>query len=120
MRSLSIVSILSLSVWFAPDMCCASSYGPALIEQPVNLGPKSDPGRIPLGNIAVICNYDYGLHAHIGESRPCPDEAMRWESGTELDQNLASVFGITVEVQDSTQVREFPVILRMKSWKTPS
>lgn len=120
MKVLSIVSMFTLAAWFAPSLCFASSYGPATIEQPINLGPKSDPGRIPLGSVAVVCNYDYGLHANIGASRPCPDGAMRWESGTELDQNLASVFGISLEVKDPTQIREFPVILRIKSWKPPS
>ncbi|MEO7099550.1 MAG: hypothetical protein ABI162_09335 [Luteolibacter sp.] len=103
----------------APIPGFASSIGPATIEQPVNLGLKSDPARIPLGSIGVLCNHDYGLHENIGASRPCPEGAMRWDGGTELDQNLASVFGISVEVQDSTQIREFPVTLRMKSWKPP-
>lgn len=111
--------MVTLLGWLVPTSCFATSVGPATIEQPVNLGPKSDPGRIPLGSIGVICNYDYGLHENIGASRPCPDGAMRWETGTELDQNLASVFGISVEPQDSTQIREFPVTLRMKSWKPP-
>ncbi len=119
MKTLPFVSIFSLAAWFAPATCLATSVGPAIIEQPVNFGPKSDPGRIPLGSISVICNYDYGLHKNIGASRPCPDGAMRWETGTELDQNLASVFGISVEVQDATQIREFPVTLRVKSWKPP-
>ena len=120
MKTLPLVPLFLLVAGFAPALCFASAIGPAAIEQPVNLGPKSDPGRIPLGSITVICNYDYGLHANIGASRPCPDGAMRWETGTELDQNLASVFGISVEAQDSTQIREFPVTLRMKSWKPPS
>lgn len=111
-----MVTLLGCQV---PTSCFATSIGPAVIEQPVNLGPKSDPGRIPLGSISVICNYDYGLHKNIGASRPAPDGAMRWETGTELDQNLASVFGISVEAQDPTQIREFPVTLRLKSWKPP-
>jgi hypothetical protein len=119
MKTLAHVFLLSLLAWKAANLCVASSIGPATIEQPVNLGPKSDPGRIPLGSIGVICNYDYGLHKNIGASRPAPDGAMRWETGTELDQNLASVFGISVEAQDPTQIREFPVALRLKSWKPP-
>ncbi len=119
MKNTVIVSTLTLAAWLGISPCHASSYGPALIEQPVNFGPKSDPQKIPLGDVAVVCNYDYGLHAHIGDSIPCPGGAMRWESGTELDQNLASVFGISVEAEDSTQIRAFPVTLRMNSWKPP-
>lgn len=44
---------------------------------------------------------------------------MRWESGSELDQNLASVFGISVEPEDSTSVPGAPVTLRVRPWKTP-
>jgi len=89
------------------------------VEQPVNLGTKSDPARIPLGSVGVISNHNYGIHRMIGEARPAPDGAMRWEGGSELDQNLASVFGISVEAQDPTQISAFPVTLRVKPWKPP-
>ena len=98
----------------------ATSVDISTIEQPVNLGANSDPTRIPLGSVGVVCNYNYGLHHFIGEARPAPDGAMRWPGGSELDQNLASVFGISVEPQDSTQINAFPVTLRLKPWKAPA
>lgn len=103
-----------------PLRCLATNVGISVVEQPVNLGAKSDPARIPLGRVGVISNYDYGIHRIIGEARACPDGAMRWDSGSELDQNLASVFGISVEAQDSTQIMAFPVTLRVSSWKPPA
>ena len=45
---------------------------------------------------------------------------MRWENGSELDQNLASVFGISVEPEDSTSVPGAPVTLRIKKWPAPA
>ena len=67
----------------------------------------------------MISNYDYGIHWYIGEEQSCPGGAMHWEGGLELNQNLASVFGISVEAQDSTQISAFPVTLRVKPWKPP-
>lgn len=119
MKSLSYFSVLTLLGWVIPVSCFATVVGVSIVEQPVNLGAKSDPARIPLGGVGVISNHGYGIHRIIGEARPCPDGAMRWEGGSELDQNLASVFGISVEAQDPTQIMAFPVILRVKSWKPP-
>jgi hypothetical protein len=113
------VSALSLAIWMLPDCAFATVVGITPVEQPVNLGTRSNPAKIPLGRVAVINNHNYGIHQMIGEARPCPDGAMRWEGGSELDQNLASVFGISVETEDPTQITKFPVILRMKPWKPP-
>lgn len=110
---LSMVGIVSSS------MCFGSSIGLTTIEQPINLGVRSDPTRIPLGPVGVISNYGYGMHTMISEARACPDGAMHWEGGSELDQNLASVFGISVEPEDPTQVPGLPVVIRLKAWKPP-
>lgn len=119
MKILPLVSIFTLLGWMLPATSFATNVGISTIEQPVNLGTQSDPKRIPLGRVGVISNYDYGIHGKIDEARPCPDGAMRWEGGSELDQNLASVFGISVEAQDPTQILAFPVTLRVKSWNSP-
>jgi len=111
--------VVSLATWMIPILGFATSVSTATIEQPINLGAKSDPARIPLGRVIVLCNYYYGLHRMINEPRPCPDGAMQWKGGSELDQNLASVFGISVEVEDPTQLLAAPVVLRVKSWKPP-
>lgn len=119
MRILSVASMVALLGWMVRASCFATSVGTSTVEQPVNLGTHSDPARIPLGRVGVISNYNFGIHPMIGAARPCPDGAMRWEGGSELDQNLASVFGISVESQDSTQMTAFPVTLRVKPWKPP-
>ncbi|QTN33100.1 hypothetical protein HZ994_12505 [Akkermansiaceae bacterium] len=97
----------------------ATNVDLATIEQPVNLGADSDPARIPLGKVGVTSNYNYGIHRMIGEARAFPDGAMKWDGGSEFDQNLASVFGISVNPEDSTNVPGTPVILNVKPWKPP-
>ncbi len=111
--------LAGLLCWVIPAACLATAVGTGTIEQPVNLGPNSDPARIPLGAVGTISNHGYGIHDVIGEPRPCPGEAMRWAGGTELDQNLASVFGISVEPEDDTNIPNSPVVIRLRSWKPP-
>ena len=73
----------------------ATNAGLGTVDQPVNLGAQADPSRIPLGPVAVESNYNYGLGPAISAPRPSLHGAMEWEKGSILDQNLASVFGIT-------------------------
>jgi len=115
-----LFSLVALVGSLLVNPASATNVGTAVIEQPVNLGTKSDPTRIPLGPVGVVCNYTYGLHRFIGEARPAPDGAMPWSGGSELDQNLASVFGISVEPEDSTQIPAYSVTIRVKPWKTPA
>jgi hypothetical protein len=119
MRKPPFVSLVTLLGWLVPASCFATVVVTSTLEQPVNLAAKSDPQRIPLGSVGVVSNHGYGVHRMIGEARPCPDGAMHWENGSELNQNLASVFGISVEAQDPTQIEQFPVTLRVKPWKPP-
>ena len=98
----------------------ATVVGLGTIEQPVNLGLRSDPASIPLGRVAYESNHGYGIHALISESRPCQHGAMELEGGQELEQNLARAFGISVEPVDSTTVPYAPVVLRVKSWPKPA
>ncbi len=98
----------------------ATVVGLGTIEQPVNLGLRSDPASIPLGRAAFEANHGYGIHALISESRPCQHGAMELEDGQELEQNLARAFGISVEPVDSTSVPYAPVVLRVKSWPKPA
>ncbi|RYD20870.1 MAG: hypothetical protein EOP88_13390 [Verrucomicrobiaceae bacterium] len=113
-----IVSMLVLAGFTAPAICLATVISTSTIEQPVNLGTRSDPTRIPLGGVPVLNNHGFSLHPKISAGRPCPDGAMLWEGGSELDQNLASVFGISVEA-DITLASRIPVTLRLKPWKPP-
>jgi type II secretion system protein G len=98
----------------------ATNVGVGTIEQPVNLGAFADPASIPLGPVVVESNYNYDIHSVISEPRPCQFGSMDWKEGTTLDQNLAHVFGITVDPQDSTQVPSQPVTLRVKAWPAPA
>lgn len=120
MKTNTIVSLMALAGAFFPATGLATNPGLGRIPQPVNLGAQSDPARIPLGVVGVYSNYGYGSHRFISEPRVCPQGAMRWEGGLELNQNLASVFGITVEPEDSSSVPGRPVILRMRAGKPPA
>ncbi len=118
-RSISILLAASFATVF-PRPCLATNPGISTIEQPVNLAARSHPGRIPLGRVGVYSNYGYGIQRVISDPRPCPDDAMSWDGGSELDQNLASVFGISVEAGDLGASPRQPVILRLNSWKPPA
>ncbi|MCW1925577.1 type II secretion system protein GspG [Luteolibacter arcticus] len=104
---------------FAPRVE-ATNVGVGTIEQPVNLGAFADPASIPLGPVAMESNYGYDTHSIISAPRPSLFGAMEWKEGTALDQNLAHVFGIVVDPQDSTQVPAKPVNLRVKAWPAPA
>jgi hypothetical protein len=98
----------------------ATVVGLGTIEQPVNLGPRSDPASVPLGPVAYEANHGYGIHALISESRPCQHGTMSIPGGQELEQNLARAFGISVEPLDSTSVPYAPVVLRVNAWPKPA
>jgi hypothetical protein len=89
------------------------------IEQPINLAGASNPASIPLGLAAYESNHGYGIQGIITAPRPCLHGAMTWPGGTELDQNLAHVFGISVEYDDPTQVTAGPVVIRVKAQPRP-
>lgn len=90
------------------------------IEQPVNLCAAADPSRIPLGPVVVESNHGYGVHDVIVAPRPCQHGAMSWRGGVELNQNLASAFGISLEIDDDTQIHEGTVRLVLKNQARPA
>jgi hypothetical protein len=94
----------------------ATNVGLSTIEQPVNLGAASDPARIPLGAVATESNYHYGRGPVITAPRPALHGAMEWKSGIELNQNLASVFGIRVNDHDAPHS---PVTIHLKDHAIP-
>ena len=96
--------------------CLATSIGLGTIEQPVNLCAESDPSRIPLGAVATESNYHYGRGYVISTPRPSLHGAMEWPGGSELDQNLSSVFGIEVDNHD---VPYTPAAIRLKDRTAP-
>ena len=114
------VYLFALSLFSGLTPCFATVVVVSTIEQPVNLVSHSDPTRIPLGPVAIINNHGYGIHDTIVESRPSPQGAMKWKNGSELDQNLAAVFGISLEIPDSTQLLVAPATLRLNAWKPPA
>jgi hypothetical protein len=108
----------SIALWFAmTGSCLATNVGLSTIEQPVNLGAESDPTRIPLGRVAVESNYHYGRGPVISAARPSLHGPMEWKSGAELEQNLASAFGIEVSNHD---IPHAPATIRLKSWPVPA
>ncbi|MES2924383.1 MAG: hypothetical protein V4819_22720 [Verrucomicrobiota bacterium] len=100
--------------------CRASAVGTSSVQQPVNLGGRADPSRIPLGRVPVICNYSYGRLGVIDEPRPCPLDPLSWAGGSEFNQNLANVSGIWVQEGDLGKTPKDPVIIHLKPWKVPA
>ncbi len=119
---MSLAYVVRVVLGAVSFMCPAAAtvVGLGTIEQPVNLGLRSDPASIPLGPVAFEANHGYGIHALISESRPCQHGAMELEGGQELEQNLARAFGISVEPVDETSVPYAPVVLRVKPWPKPA
>ena len=108
-------AVLCVAVWI-PGLCTATNVGLGTIEQPVNLGAASDPSRIPLGRVATESNYYYGRGPVISSPRPSLHGAMEWKDGSELDQNLASVFGIEVSNHDLPHA---PATIHLKARPAP-
>jgi hypothetical protein len=94
----------------------ATNVGLSTIEQPVNLGAGSDPARIPLGEVATESNYHYGRGPVITAPRPALHGEMEWKSGIEINQSLASVFGIRVNNHDAPHS---PVTILLKNHAIP-
>ncbi|MFC4991296.1 hypothetical protein [Rubritalea tangerina] len=117
-RKLILLPLLLLTSLPTPGEASNASIG--IIEQPINLVAQSDPSEIPLGAITFEANYNYGIHELISVPRPCRFGAMEWAQGLELNQNLASAFGILVEPVDSSSVPYEPVNIRIKPWPKPA
>lgn len=95
----------------------ASNVGLSTIEQPVNLGAEADPSRIPLGPVPTESNYHYGRGPVITAPRPLIHGVMRWKGGVELNQNLASVFGIEIDNHD---LPHSPATIRLRIQPKPA
>jgi hypothetical protein len=102
---------------FATATGHATNVGLSTIEQPVNLGAEADPSRIPLGPVPTESNYHYGRGHVITAPRPVIHGLMRWENGVELNQNLASVFGIEL---DSHDLPHSPATIRLHKQPKPA
>ena len=98
----------------------ATSLSQGTIEQPVNLGAQADPTSIPLGPVAWESNYSYGVHTLITASRPCQHGTMEWKRGSELEQNLAYAFGITLDLNGGLTLMEEPITIHIKAWDKPA
>ena len=102
------------------DSLVATTGEIGTIEQPINLGAKADPSRIPLGPVVVESISGWGWHAIISVPRPCTHGELRMEKGIELNMNLASAFGIEALPSDSTNVPRAPVTIKIKDWPVPA
>lgn len=112
----SIIRSLSFATALMTTDSLATTVGLSTIEQPVNLGAESDPARIPLGAVATESNYHYGRGPVITAPRPALHGVMEWKFGTELNQNLASVFGIRINNHDAPYS---PVTIHLKDHAIP-
>lgn len=89
------------------------------IRQPVNLGPEADPARIPIGGVPCESNHGYGVLGLIATPFPLVHGGWRWDGGIELNGNLPSAFGISVEPEDPTDVPRSPVTVRVRRQPVP-
>lgn len=114
------VCLLSWALLASPSAIAhATVMSLGTVEQPVNLCAAADPSRIPLGPVAVESNHGYGIHEVIVAPRPCQHGAMTWKGGLELNQNLASAFGISLEIDDDTQIHEGTVRMVLRNQPRP-
>lgn len=97
----------------------ATAVGTGAVKYPVNLGPESDPSRIPLGWVPCESNHGYGTIELISEPVPLVHGGWDWDGGLELNGNLASAFGIAVVPEDTTNVPFAPVEIRLRRQTVP-
>jgi len=95
-----------------------TSVGTGAVRQPMNLGPLSDPGRIPIGWVPCESNYGYGTLGLIAEPFVLTHGGWRWEGGIEMNGNLPSAFGISLEQEDPTTANS-PVVIRVRKQTPP-
>ena len=91
----------------------ASNASMSLVSHPANLGAHADPLAIPISQVPVWANYNYGVHEHVGSPRPFPAGVLVSRHGVEMNLNLTNAFGIELVPVDPTQVPGMPLTLRV-------
>lgn len=99
----------------------ATAPGMDLVLFPANLGAQADGQVVPLTVAPAWLNHGYGLHPIISEARGyVGGGGLPIPGGLEMNANLASLYGISVDPEDSTQVPQLPVVLRLQDgWRLP-
>lgn len=115
MKRLISLAAIALLPWIAHG----SNGTSTVIEQPLNLGTKADPTRIPLAAVGVTCNYNYGLQTVVTAPRPLLFGTFETQAGNVLDANLASLFGVSAVPDDPTNVPFQPVAIKIAAWPAP-
>jgi len=90
----------------------ATNVSTSLLAFPFSLGLHADPLVIPLSRMPLTANYNYGVVNNLGAPRVMLG-GLESAQGKELDCNLASIYGIVVVAEDSTQVPALPVTLKV-------
>lgn len=85
------------------------------VPQPANLVEDSVAGCIPLTAVACYHNYRFGTTGTISASRPFLGGAREWSKGSELNANLASVFGFQIKGDPP----HGPAEIHIRDWKIP-
>lgn len=112
-----ILSGLILGV-FLP-WAAATMVSTGEMHYPVNMGPASDPARIPVGSIPCESNHGYGVLELISTPFPSVPGGWHWAGGIELNGNLPSAFGISVLPKDTTMPLHAPVVLHVRKQAPP-
>lgn len=98
----------------------ATVVGTGLVEQPIYLGSASQPDRIPLAPAICNSNKGYGTHATICQSRPCYQGHFVADGATVYEQNLAALFGVSLELSDPTQLPTSTATFRLRPVEPPA
>ena len=113
----TILALLALLC--ASQSLLATTQVVTLVNQPINLGARADPSRIPLGTVVADTNHGFSRHRPITAPRPCTHGILKYPKGIELNMNLASAFGINVRADDCLP-RFTDVIIEVKDWPIPA
>lgn len=114
-----LLTALVVVVWALSPEVWATAVGTGAVKQPMNMGPESDPKRIPVGWVPCESNHGYGTIELISTPFPMMHGGWRWDGGIELNGNLPSAFGISVEPEDTTNLPHSPVVIRVRKQTPP-
>ena len=97
----------------------ATIVGTSLIYQPTYLGNGSQPDRIPLAPVNCNSNHGYGSYNVIFQPRPCYHGYFLDRDTAVFDQSLTSLFGVSADFSDTTQLGGTTVTFHLRPCKPP-
>jgi hypothetical protein len=120
MNTLLRIAFLLVSAAILAPEARATVVGTGLVYQPVYLGEASRPDRVPLAPVICNSNHGYGSDGLIFEPRPCYHGSFLDQGTAVLDQSLPSLFGISAEFSDTTQLGGCTMTIRLRPGRPPA